>query len=60
MVQMMDKTKEIFLQAGVELQNMQSPSENPVTKLVIEQLKFLVQPGVLVTRIGEAMTAFDE
>jgi len=55
-----DALRELFLSAGAELQNMKSPSDNPVTKLVIEQLKFLVQPGVLITRVGEAMTAFDE
>jgi len=55
-----DETREVFLAAGEELQAMTSPSDNPVTKLVIEQLKFLVQPGVLITEIGQAMTAFDE
>jgi len=55
-----DETREVFIAAGEELQTMASPSDNPVTKLVIEQLKFLVQPGVLITEIGQAMTAFDE
>jgi hypothetical protein len=55
-----DETREVFIAAGEELQTMTSPSDNPVTKLVIEQLKFLVQPGVLITEIGQAMTAFDE
>ena len=55
-----DETREVFIAAGEELQTMTSPSNNPVTKLVIEQLKFLLQPGVLVTEIGQAMTAFDE
>ena len=55
-----EEARRIFINAGKELQNMKSPSDNPVTKLVIEQLKFLQQPGVLVTEIGQAMTAFDE
>ena len=55
-----DETREVLMAAGEELQTMTSPSDNPVTKLVIEQLKFLVQPGVLITEIGQAMTAFDE
>ena len=55
-----NETREVFIAAGDELQAMASPSDNPVTKLVIEQLKFLVQPGVLIKEIGQAMTAFDE
>jgi hypothetical protein len=55
-----DEAREMFMTAGEELQTMMSPSDNPATKLVIEQLKFLVQPGVLMTEIGQAMTAFDE
>lgn len=55
-----DEARSMLIAAGEELQNMRSPSDNPVTKLVIEQLKFLVQPGVLITEIGQAMTAFDE
>ena len=55
-----DETREVFMASGDELQAMTSPSDNPVTKLVIEQLKFLVQPGVLIKEIGQAMTAFDE
>ena len=55
-----EQTREMFLQAAAELQEMRSPSDNPVTKMVIEDLKFLAQPGVLVAEIGQAMTAFDE
>jgi len=55
-----DEARKMFIAAGEELQTMTSPSDNPATKLVIEQLKFLLQPGVLMTEIGQAMTAFDE
>ena len=55
-----EETRAVFKQAAEELQNMQSPSDNPVTKLVIEKLKFLVQPGVLIDEIGDAIIAFDE
>ena len=55
-----EETRAVFKQAAQELQTMQSPSNNPVTQLVIEKLKFLVQPGVLIDEIGDAIIAFDE
>jgi len=55
-----EETRAVFKQAAEELQNMQSPSDNPVTKLVIEKLKFLAQPGVLIDEIGDFIIAFDE
>ena len=54
------QTRLLFKEAAKELQSMQSNSNNPVTKLVINELKFLVQPGVLIDEIGDAMVAFDE
>jgi hypothetical protein len=55
-----EETRALFKQAAEELQNMQSPSNNPVTMLVIDKLKFLEQPGVLIGEIGDAIIAFDE
>ena len=55
-----EETRAVFKQAAEELQNMQSPSDNPVTQLVINKLKFLKQPGVLIDEIGDAIIAFDE
>jgi hypothetical protein len=55
-----EETRAVFKQAAEELQNMQSPSGNPVTTMVIEKLKFLEQPAVLIDEIGDAIVAFDE
>lgn len=55
-----EEARAVFKQAAEELQNMQSPSGNPVTTMVIEKLKFLEQPGVLIDEIGDAIVAFDE
>ena len=54
------QTRLLFKEAAKELQNFQSNSNNPVTKLVINKLKFLVQPGVLIDEIGDAIIALDE
>ena len=54
------QTRLLFKQAAKELQNFQSNSNNPVTRLVINKLKFLKQPGVLIDEIGDAIIALDE
>ena len=54
-----EEARGVFKQAAEELQNMKSPSGNPVTQMVIEKLKFLEQPGILIGEIGDAIVAFD-
>ena len=54
------QTRLLFKEAAKELQNFQSNSNNPVTRLVINKLKFLKQPGVLIDEIGDAIIALDE
>ena len=54
------QTRLLFKEAAKELQNFQSNSNNPVTQLVINKLKFLMQPGVLIDEIGDAIIALDE
>ena len=54
------QTRLLFKEAAKELQNFQSNSNNAVTRLVINELKFLKQPGVLIDEIGDAIIALDE
>ena len=54
------QTRLYFKEAAKELQKFKSNSNNLVTQLVIDELKFLVQPGVLIDEIGDAIIALDE